>query len=271
MNGELAETIALVSYGNYYLTDVQAFREIYSSGAVFQFSKEIEFVEMQKSFFSSSPEVVANTPSDWFASLRNSGCRKLRLYFQYSRGETIIADHELAGMVGGGGTWLIEAVFLDYSDYWTSRWELNEKSVADADKWRVTYVLASQHGGTIDLKRDIDTARKRIDQSLTEIADFAAGQGLDHWANLFNKAKSTLSSDEPKEDPFETYVIVSSNYSLSAKQLFFCAANASVFGGMGSWNDLSFGSEDCQKKYEGLSARLYDDIIQAIMASVNSY
>lgn len=66
--------------------------------------------------------------------------------------------------------------------------------------------------------------------------------------------------------------MVANNYFLSALQVLYCAAaGSSVFGGMGSWNDLRFYSEEDQKQYDSLSARLYDDINQAIIAPVNSY
>jgi hypothetical protein len=58
-------------------------------------------------------------------------------------------------------------------------------------------------------------------------------------------------------------------FSESARRLLATAARSWVFGGMGTWNDLTFdGSEE--EAYEEVSAELYDAVLGAFVAAANS-
>jgi len=52
--------------------------------------------------------------------------------------------------------------------------------------------------------------------------------------------------------------------------LIFEAGYAWVFGGMGSWNDIGFQDEKDRQLYEDLSDKLYDLVIAALVAGINS-
>ena len=67
-----------------------------------------------------------------------------------------------------------------------------------------------------------------------------------------------------------TDYIVSANYSIAARQLLLASSSAWVFGGMGSWNDLSFEKEEDNQHYETLSTALYNAINRGILAATNS-
>lgn len=47
------------------------------------------------------------------------------------------------------------------------------------------------------------------------------------------------------------------------------AAQAWVFGGMGSWNDLGFSDADSHHRYQEVTRRLYDGVLRAFVATVN--
>jgi hypothetical protein len=55
-----------------------------------------------------------------------------------------VPDRMLAGFVGGGGRWLIEAVNPPGSDDWPARWEVGDRTRADRKIWRVTYGRVSR-------------------------------------------------------------------------------------------------------------------------------
>ncbi len=208
---------------------------------------------------------------NWFRMLKQEGCQKLRLYFQYSKDQSFTLDHRLAGLVGGGGTWLIETVYDDYSDYWANRWEVKDQNEPDRKIWKVSYGLTASRNQTTNMRVDLDDIKNKFDQTLADIADFAYQHSFQHWGQQFDRAKAVLSSSDPKENYYHKDLTIGENYSLTAQQVLFAAGTAWVFGGMGWWNDIVFDNKDDEKKYDELSAKLYDDINQSILAEVNSY
>jgi hypothetical protein len=59
-------------------------------------------------------------------------------------------------------------------------------------------------------------------------------------------------------------------YSPQSRRLLTIAARAWVFGGMGSWNDLSFEDRDAQGRYEKVSEDLYRSVLAALVAATNA-
>jgi hypothetical protein len=110
-----------------------------------------------------------------------------------------------------------------------------------------------------------------LEQSLSTIADFAGAHQLSEWADVFKKAKAILNSTDPAGDYYHHDLLVEKHYPLIARQLLFAAGAAWVFGGMGSWNDLGFNTEEDNKKYDDVSAGLYAAINQSVLAAANSF
>lgn len=273
MNGELAQLIAITSYGNHFLNNGNILDDFYPTNTTFLSCETVEFVEYRESFFFSKEKekVVATTPTNWFKKLKKGGCRKLRLYFQFSEDQSLVQDHKMAGMLGGGGNWLIEAIYEDYSDFWIDRWILDDNKSANQTTWKVSYILLESLEPIINLQFDLETAKGNLNQTLTKISDFASQHNFQEWVKVFEEAKAILFSTNPIENYYFHDIIDSVNYSLTAQQVLFAAGRAWVFGGMGSWNDISFDNEEDNIRYEELSAELYNKIIQSIIASVNSF
>ncbi|HEB65292.1 MAG TPA: hypothetical protein ENJ02_07105 [Chloroflexi bacterium] len=67
-------------------------------------------------------------------------------------------------------------------------------------------------------------------------------------------------------------MLPSSGFPLEARQLLAAAAQAYVFGGMSSWNDLALPNDpEIIKEYEEISTELYEAIQFAILAASNSF
>ncbi|MFT3981261.1 MAG: hypothetical protein QM687_12370 [Ferruginibacter sp.] len=273
MTGILSQIIALTAYGNDFLKNGKIPSEFDSANTTFQFCNRIDFKEFKKPFFfsKSKEKVVAENPTKWFEYLKIGGCKLLRLYFEYSKDQSFAKDHKLAGFVGGGGTWLIEAIYDDYSNYWENRWEVTNQNAPDNKIWTVNYglTLAKQH--ISNLKIDNQKIKNELGQVLAEIAGFAFKKDLQNWGELFENAKRILDSLNAEENYYHKDLIPVDNYSLIAKQILFSAGSAWVFGGMGSWNDLGFDRKEDTEIYDRLSAQLYSKINEAIIASINSY
>src|SRR4030095_2007332 len=273
MTGILAQIITLTAYGNDYLKNGKIPNDFYPSNTAFQFCNKVDFIEFKKSIlFSKLKEsVVASNPTEWFKFLKDEGCKHLRLYFEYSKDQSFAKDHKLAGLVGGGGTWLIEAIYVNYSNYWANRWEVTNQNAPDRKIWTVSYGMTAKKQHTRNLQIDNQKAKDKLNQTLVKIADFAFKQNLQYWGEQFDKAKETLESLTPEKDYYHTDLIPLGNYSLTAKQILFSAGSAWVFGGMRSWNDLGFDRKEDNETYDRLSEQLYSDVNEAIIAGTNTY
>ena len=274
MTGILSQIITLTAFGNDFLKNGKIPNDFNSTNTSFQFCNKIDFREIKKTFlFSETKEnIIAGSPTQWFRYLKLEGCRFLRLFFENSKDQSFAKDHKLAGLVGGGGVWLIEAVYRKYSKYWSNRWEVTNQSAPDNKIWSVNYGMPVRKQYSNNIQIDNLLIKHRLRQTLEDIAGFAFRQDLQDWHEQFDKAIAVLDSSLPEEhDSYFKDLIPANNYTLTAKQIIFSAASAWVFGGMGSWNDLGFENKEDNDKYDLLSEQLYEVINEAIIAGVNTY
>ena len=264
--------VALTAYGNDYLQNGSIPMAFDSLNTTFQFCNKVTFRELRKMrlLSKSKKTVVANNPTEWFKYLRVNGCKQLSLYRASSKNQAFEKDHKLAGLVGEGGSWLIETVYDNYSFYLTSGWEVTNQNAADNKIWTVNYSMLHKQQHISKMQIDELLINDEIRRTLTKISDFAKKQNLQRWAEQFDKAKSALDSSSPEENYFHKDLIPLTNYSLEAKQLLFSAGIAWVFGGMGSWSDVGFDNQEDNAIYDRLSERLYSNINDAIIAAINT-
>lgn len=273
MTGTLAQIITLTAFGNDFLKNGKTPTDFNVANTTFQFCNRVDFSEFRKQFFFSKAKrkVVAENPTNWFEYVKAGGCKRLRLYYEHSKDQSFAKDYKLAGLVGGGGTWFIEAVYDKYSNYWANRWEVTRQNASDNKIWTVNYGMIVEKQHTNNLQIGHETAKNSLRQTLTEIADFAFKHDLPRWGEQFDNAKLTLDSSSPEKNYYHKDLIPMDKYPLTAKQLLFSAGSSWVFGGMGSWNDLGFDSKENNATYERLSEQLYANINDAIIAATNSY
>jgi hypothetical protein len=277
MTGIIAQIVSLASYGNEYLQSGIIPTHYFPDNPSFKFCNTVDFREPGKQIPAdpvaerATETIMADNPVQWFDLLQKNGCKKIRLYFYSSADPGPAADHKLAEMVGGGGTWLIETLFDGFSDYWSNRWTVTQKENPDDRIWSVNYGRTLVHQPISNLQVDIWQTHTLLAFALAEITGFALLKGLGEWAEIFQKSIAVLSSLSPGTGYYYQDFLVEKNYSLPARQNLFAASAAWVFGGMGSWNDLYFEPEADNQKYEQVSAKLFAAINQAILATVNSF
>lgn len=273
MNGTLLQIISLTGYGNDYLKNGHFSSPFIPANTAFQFCHTVDFRVFQKHLLSSKQKevVIAADPIAWFKYLKTDGCKHLRLYSAYTKLEKFLKDHKLAGLLDGGKSWLIEAVYDNHSDYWSSKWNVTKQGATDRHNWAVTYFMSSSNAVSSNLQIDNAKIKQEVEQTLTEIIDFCSATKMENWRNIFNKAKLTLNSSTPESSYHSTDLIPNDNYELTAKQLIFSAIAAWVFGGMGSWNDLGFDSTQKNRTYNRLTEELYERLSAAIIAGINTY
>ncbi|OJT19431.1 hypothetical protein BO221_34135 [Archangium sp. Cb G35] len=119
-----------------------------------------------------------------------------------------------------------------------------------------------------DLERDLDSARAELAASIEAVQAFAHAHSLRSWEKHFRRALLRLSLEpQPLEDLVELLLL--NGLPTPAIQLALCAAASDVFGGMGSWNDMSFEGQD-HERYVALSDRLFASTRTALRTSLNS-
>ncbi|HEY2581656.1 MAG TPA: hypothetical protein VGI43_07615 [Mucilaginibacter sp.] len=265
MTSAVVQLISLVSFGNEFLKEGILSKDFYTDKN-FQ-DDNIKFIDFEKSIVTRLVRevIIAGDPDKWFAFLKKDGCKSLKILFQYSS-DNPNRDYALSSFVGGGGMWLIEAVYENYSNYWTSKWEVISKK-PDPTIWSVKYgaVAKKQPKSSPDL--NLIEAKKELLEILDSISNFAYKYTFPYWGNAFKKASSNLNNPNPT---ISINRIIEKNYSSVAKQILFSVEAAWVFGGMASWNDWSFDDKEVNKQYNELTKKLYDVIVRSIVASINS-
>lgn len=272
MVGTIAQKIAIVSHGNEsLLTD--KINDIFLENTTFQFCKAVNFIGLYdiKENKKSKGYLIASNSNEWFKFLKKENCKKLKLFYLRPKKSESFEVYKIAGFIGGGGTWLIEAVYDGYSDFWTSKWKVTDKKANDRKIWTVYYSKIDFHKALKTKKDDIDKIEAEFSNVLYELIEFSHLKNLSRFEVIFKTAQKTLDSLTPDEHYYHKDLVVKANYKLIARQLLFSAGISWVFGGMGSWNDLGFSDKKDNETYNDLSKKLYDIICKSILASINSY
>ncbi|RPI87365.1 MAG: hypothetical protein EHM41_05265 [Chloroflexi bacterium] len=263
MNGELAQIIALILYGNEYLSSHEkSVPELLTSHSTFQFVSDLTF-EKEKSLldnFRKSSTPVKDTHT-WFSYLRKQGVQVLKLGVLNLSGD--LPQH-IASAFAGGSSWVLET---DKRKCWRAKWRAKDQQHPQRKFWAVEYWEQSKMPVMTDFP-DIETAYQDLEISITEAKIFSEKNKLG-WENWFAEAIELLHNLAPVL-PYHNDLLPPSNNNIRYRQLLAGATKAWVFGGMGSWNDIYFADAAQQKVYERISKSLYQAVCQSIGAVTNT-
>ena len=265
MNGTLALFIALISYGNEYLAKGTSLHHLDFNNTTLIYCNNLAFTDGDGR--TPNGTMVAHSPQEWFKFLKENGCKRLKIFFYHSNDQSKIKDFESAGFGGGGGQWIIEAVYDNYANYWTCKENVTDRDRKDKRIWDTRFYTIAKKQPVVAFGLSPEKAKANLSESLKKIMTFAYDTKSNYWAEVFKKARENLDSAHPVVEYYKD-CIVADDYSLQSKQLLFSASVASVFGGMGSWNDIVYPPEQ-EKINTRLSADLYDRINEAIIVAVN--
>lgn len=271
MIGTLSQLIAMVGYGNQCIAHPNTHTSFLQQNSTFQFCNQVFFTaERKKNFFSASKlTTIADDPIAWFRYLSGRGCQALRLYYEGSSDSIKNEDHYMAGMIGGGGTWVIETIYTQSSDLWYGGWKVTREQASDNRIWSVEYRQIEDGIIPRNFQLDTQTQRERLSEILIAIAEFANRIDQKNYAQVFCKALKSLKEQSPETDFYHADLLPEHVYSLEERQLLFAACRSWVFGGMGSWNDIVLDDEQLRWEYHHLSKALYTAINQSIIAAIN--
>ncbi len=272
MVSTLTQLISLVSYGNDFLSKGNIQSE-FNNNSVFQFCKNVYFRKNLNIVSNIFNNIIANNPSGWLELLKKKRCKKLRLHYlpPVTTHEDKMLPYMMAGFIGGGGTWIIEAIYNHRVEFWKNSWEAKYKDTEANKIWEVNYYKIKLEYIKPNIKYNINSIKLNFEATIDELIQFCYCNKLDYWSEIFKKAKLVLKSKNPSETYYHKDLIVLENCNLEEQQLLFSAGAAWVFGGMGSWNDLGFDSDEDNAKYRDLSSKLYNLIIDIVLLVTNSF
>jgi len=267
MNGELAQVVALVSHGNVFLHDPAApAPKAISGNSTFRYVESVDFARYEHREQKAGTRVAA-TVEDWFAFLRAVGTERLwNIGFAWDDKDH--PEHRAVAFAGGVPT-AIQADLPAGYELWYPRWQAG----GPADRpWRVEYrSLRFERSSALPLQ-DLTTIKLHLQRAIERAEAFARRPevGAIMWADWFGKAIRLLNDPAP-EPPFHSDMLPSRGYGLDARQLLAAATQAYVFGGMGSWNDLTLDGEPLEREYQAVSAELYAAVKLAVVMASNSF
>lgn len=267
MNAPLAQIVALTCHGNAVLQRRAVSASFFPANSTCAFCDRVTFVLPKRSLLGRPQEkVVAPTPGDWFHSLKSSGATGIRL-IRAPENRADFPDRILAGIVGGGGTWQMEVLQPDQrSAFWTARWEVWNQDAPEQRIWRVTYARTKEAATAPAVSHDLDEHTARLVQALTEIHGFTAQHDCDWFTQRFADALDTLKSKGQHRHGYHQDLAPDGFLPRKAQSLLDACQSAWVFGGMGSWNDMSFDGEE-QVEYDRVSEQLFQTVCAAICAA----
>lgn len=268
MNGPIAQLAALTCHANAFL----AGREIppfLDRNSTCRFCDRIEFVEIESDGFTEPRRrIVADSPDDWIHDLPIREVDGVRLTFG-PRNDPNISDRMSVAFMSGGHAWTMQVVRDDgQTENWSPDWQVWNQQDAERRIWHVTYRLDSTAPSRSRAARNLRIVRSAFRESLREIQAFAEQHTQGAFRRNFDDAMTAL--DDPDADlGYHKDIAMPGQLGPDAASLLKAAMCAWVFGGMGSWNDMSFEGA-LQTEYENVSERLFDVIHEAIEASVTS-
>lgn len=266
MQTHILRSFALVAIGNAALhgKDVSAF---WPGAQLLQYDKQIEFMVPRGG---DQYTQVAPDPVAWFAALGRLGCTGLRFHMapmEQKEGIGPQKERMLLGLVGGGPRWLIETVMPARSEVWEGFNRLVDRDDPERRIWLSAYLMLGEIEPQEDADRDIASAAAEVAAALVDIEAFARDLTDAPFAESFAGARATLGG-APSSYPGIDFLALT-DLAPDAQRLISAAAEAWVFGAMGSWNDIGV-EEHLQSKYEEVSEALFVALQRSLLAVANS-
>lgn len=269
MNGHIANAVALVCAGNRFFMG-ENIESFWPDAPVFVFMKLVEFRHKPTSGKDEDDyPLVAADPMEWFENLK-PWCHGLRLHnVPPTRGpdqQLDVPDRMLAGFVGGGQRWFIEAAGDAESEIWEAFHRVGDQKDPERRIWKCTHILqgkAPRAAMDVDAATRLEDAVAAFRKALVHIETYARDEKYDNWAEIFNEAIAVIDAGKPtiEQGDMDRYTGFSDNQAAINE----ACSRAWVFGGMGSWNDLGGG-----ERYDRVSQALYETLNACIAALANS-
>jgi hypothetical protein len=270
MLGSTALSAALACRLNAGCRDIP-FPRFFADNSTCRFCESVEFVRPRRMLgIRRGWKVLAATPDDWLDLMAAVGYdRALLLYEAPEPGEPPVPARIASAFVGGGGDWVVALVHGASMDCWDPAWDLGDREAPDKRIWRVHYGLVGEGMALPPDPAPVDDVAGELRAFLPEIEALARRQGWPTWGDCFAQARRHLDEEKPAAPRYHHDIAPDGLLPNPAARLLACCAQAWVFGGMGSWNDVAPDEAD-REAYGQLSDRLFDLVARGICAAVNA-
>jgi hypothetical protein len=262
MQGSIAQTLSLAAHGNAFLT-TELDEDYFPHHQTFAFCQFIKFVDLKESGDSMIEEPFASDPVFWFEKLKEDGVQQFRIRYIASHDEGM-SDRLSVGYPGGGGRWLIETLMPSGSDFWEAHWEAPETAEG---KWQVTYARVLQDAEMPEPRMPPpEMVVKKLQDAFLRASKFAGAHGHESFAEAFKRGFNAL-----KDVRWERQIYPPEYAPLVYQQLLTAVIEGWVFGGEGSWNEISFEDAETQQEYDKLSDQLFNFMNLALLVAANPW
>lgn len=267
MNVSILQMVSIVSYSNAYLND--QLPEISNQGE--KISMYCHKVLFHIPVEGHETQYTTQAPIDWFLSLKYRGVKQVKLHYK-SIPNLNMPERMSAGFVGGAGIWMVETVLDNKSEFWYSKWQVDEqqRKIGSDRIWTVIYKKAPIDELPSEFYT-VENQREELKPILADLVSLCQEIKESNWKSIFNGAKTVLDNAKPSVATYLKDMIVDGIYTPEALALMEAADRSYVFGGMGSWNDItSFATKEQEDIYLDLSDKLYASLNKCILAFANS-
>ena len=268
MNGPIAQLVAITYHGNAFLSGL-AIPVFFPGNSTCQFCDYVHFLAFHKTLLGKrKAKIIAENPNAWFMFLKQNKASGIRL-LRVQQNDPNLPDRITAGFVGGGGDWFMEILFKHKpSELWMAKWDVWDQNAPEQRIWRVDYFYIQKVPQKDTKYRDLEQVWSEFKQSLIEIHDFSRSYTEGGFTECFENA--LIAIDEPEADiGYHKDLFLKDQLSPKAISILKAAMSSWVYGGMGSWNDMSFDVE-AQKIYERVSQKHFNLLNEAIECAASS-
>jgi hypothetical protein len=191
MDGPTAQIAALTCHLNAVFRGVPV-RQFFPDNSTCQFCEFVRFARPRKNWLRQVAwQIVAQTPDDWFELQRvKQSSRAVLVHLSTDNQE--FPDRLSAGLIGGGGRWLVRIDSEGSMECWEAGWRVGDQNAPSKRIWQVQYSLVEEDEPPPPRDRAIRGLIDELTAVLPQIEAFARRRGLAGFADRFFKALQCL-------------------------------------------------------------------------------
>lgn len=268
MHGELAQAIALAAHGSVWLLGSGEAPRLEAGNSTFEYVRHVAFDLRDSSDGRSWVDVEG-----WLNGAREREIERFWLSIPDPHEVEVagqqVPDRMLVAFAGAGQWSLVGTSGGRPAETWRAGWTLGDRDAPDRRIWEVAYHGQSVESGPPPVHPEIAASESRLLTALGKAESFARERAeVVGWADVFADARRLAAAADPQLPVFRD-MLPPRGFSEPARRLMATAARSWVFGGMGTWNDLTFAGRS-EEDYEDVSAELYAAVLAAFVAAANS-